>query len=188
MLRSPIRAKLLVLSAAMIGLPGLAIASECGSEAIQAGRDLHTQGALEEVIEVYDGALETCVLTDAQAAHIHFRRGLVNFAKADFDSAASDHSAALRFGPDRPWFVLMARATSYMAYGQNDHAVADLTQAISLKPEQSALYLARMNANSRLGNDAAVQVDLQTIEATGDKSAMWQAYKIMGYEMDALTQ
>ena len=169
-------------------LPGVAAAEDCGAAAIAEGRTLHTRGALDQVVAVYTKALETCDLSQAQAAHIYYRRGVVNFARSEYEDAAVDYGAALDRGAERTWFVLMARASAYLGSDANDKAVTDLTKAIGLEPGESALYLARMNANQRLGNDDAVQNDLDTIDAMGDKSAMWAAYKIVGIDPELPTQ
>jgi len=168
--------------------PSIAQADACGEALLAQGERAHGQGNHRLVLESYTQALETCNLSNEMAAHIYARRGIINFVNSNMAEAAADYSASLELAAERSTLILMKRASAYLATNDNQLAVADLDEALTLEPDKGALYLMRMNANQRLGNEDAVQDDFQTIEAAGDMTTQWAAYKLLGIDPEALTQ
>lgn len=180
---------LAILPACLLTIPaGLALAENCGETLLARGEFLHGQGNVDQVVEVYATALETCEMTREMTAHIYARRGIANFSMARYAEAAADYTQSLAFSTERPMLILMKRASAYLGAGENALALADLDEAIGQDPERGALYLMRMDANQQLGNHQAVEADFQLIEAQGNMSTQWQAYKFMGLDPEALTQ
>lgn len=109
--------------------------SENALNALNRGKDLHTEGKLDEAIKEYDRALAI----DANLEYAYFYRGLAYQIKGDYEKAIADLTQAIRLNPNYG-IAYGIRGNAYNGKGDYDRAIADFIQAIRLNPNDSLAY------------------------------------------------
>ena len=87
------------------------------------------------------GDYEKAIRLKPDNPRFYFDRGLVWYARNDYNQAIAD-TTAIRLKPDNP-VTYFNRALAWSARHEYDSAIADYTTAIRLKPHNPAAYHGR---------------------------------------------
>lgn len=83
---------------------------------------------------------------------------------------------------ERSALILTKRASADKATGENIPAIADLSEALEIVPNRSALHLMRISINQRFGEHEAARRGYATIKILGNAGELMQAERIIAAE------
>jgi tetratricopeptide (TPR) repeat protein len=136
------------------------------------------------------GDLDEAIRVDPNPVYILDRaRAWIRLGK--FENAIADATLAIRLDPQSEWYALPVRGEAYMHQADYAHALADLDQAIKLRPDNDEAWATRalvrmgMNQLERAIADADQAVKLKP----GSETALFyraHIHKAMGQESLAM--
>ncbi|MEO5926913.1 MAG: tetratricopeptide repeat protein [Bryobacteraceae bacterium] len=141
----------------------VASAPERAELQVQAGAKLLIPGHYEEALGILTKAMEL----DPNSWNAYLNRGLAKQNLGQLDAALTDFQHALLLKPDLLQ-ARTARASIYLAKGDSQHAVEELTKVIDLQPSVDA-YTNRATAYAQIGqHELAIQDFTWLIEQLRD--------------------
>jgi len=119
-------------------------------------------------------------------ADAHYNRGIILDEMGELSKAVAEYTKAIDI--ERDYAFLTNRGTAYLSLRDFDRAIADLTEAVGLRPTDSGSYFRRGNAYADKGNvDAAVR-DFTKATALAPDEASRTAYTARLYHAQGLTR
>lgn len=159
--------------AALLALAPVSAMAAGGYGMLNAGIDYYNQGRYDDAITWLGKAIDAGDLQTDQLHIAHLDRGLSLQHQEHNREAIEDFSAAVALAPGESEAVT-SRAFAYLAVGEMDHAVSDLSAAHEKYPKDTEIDRLMGLADWQLGRYAEAQKVFARIEKADVTAWFWQ--------------